>query len=123
MLIETMFNQDDFNPFEDWIGIRTGQYDYSVFYNIKDGTADRIRYYGTNTGYNTEYQLIKSVENNFSYTIGTYTIVGSTSDSLGSSAYRQYYYQWIIILSVPAILITVLFFVFRIRKGKNGISL
>lgn len=124
MLIETMFNQEDFNPFEDWIGIRTGQYDYSVFYNIdNDGNAQRLRYYGISSGYNIDYTLQKSYETNFTYSIGTYTITGSTPDSLGASSYRQKLYQTILTYSVPAILIVFLFFVFRIRKGKTGISL
>lgn len=123
MLIETMLNQSDFDVFKDWIGIRTGQYDYSVFYNIDNGNCVRLRYYGVTSGYNVEYYLSKTIESNFSYDRGSYTIAGNTQDSLASSSYRSAYYQTILIYTVPFILIVLLFFVFRIRKRQGGLSL
>lgn len=123
MLIETMYNQSDFNSFQDWIGIRTGQYDYSVFYNIVDGNAKRIRYYGINSGYATDWSLSFSSESNFSYTTNGYTIVGSVSDSLGSSSFRDYHSNFISSVCVTGIFVVLLFFVFRIRKAKRSISI
>lgn len=121
MLMETMFNQTDFNPFQDWIGIRTGQYDYSVFYNIHDGYARRIRYYGQTSGYNTDWYLTFSEDRNFTYDTNGFTIVGSTPDSLGSASYRTYFADHILYLTVPAILIVLLFSIFRFRKSKRGV--
>lgn len=122
MLIETMLNQSDFNVFQDWIGIRTGQYDFSVFYNIADGSCVRLRYYGVSNGYNVDYYFSKTVESNFSYYRGNYTIVGNTEDSLASSSYRSAFYQQIVVYTVPFILVVLLFFVFRIRKRQGGIT-
>lgn len=124
MLIETMLNRDDFNPFLDWVGIRTGQYDYSVFYNIDEvGHCLRIRYYGVSEGYNIVYYLTFSEEFNFSYYRGNYTIAGNTEDSLASSSYRAFYYQSIVVYLLPLIAVLLGFFVFRIRKRSGGIKL
>ena len=123
MLYETMFNQTDYVPSLDWVGIRTGQYDYSVFYNIEDGNCVRLRYYGVQNGYNVDYYYSKTNETSFSYTRGIYTIVGNTEDSLSCSEYRDDFYQKIMTWSVPFILVVVIFFVFRIRKRSGGIRL
>lgn len=123
MLIETMLNQEDFNVFLDWVGIRTGQYDYSVFYNIDNGNCVRLRYYGVTNGYNVDYYYSKTTESNFSYNRGSYTIAGNTQDSLASSSYQAAYYQKIMVFSVPFILVVLLFFVFRIRKRQGGMAI
>lgn len=122
ILINTLCNQSDFDPFEDWIGIRTGQYDYSIFYNIDDnGNAVRLRYYGVQTsGYNIEYYFSKSVESNFSFYRGNYTIVGNIEDSLASPDFQDYFNHHIVNLCFPFILVAFLFFVFRIRKSHRG---
>lgn len=122
LLVDTMLNQDDFDPFKDWVGIRSGQYDYSVFYNIDNGNVIRLRYYGVQNGYNIDYYFSKTIESNFSYDRGSYTIVGNTLDSLASSDYQNYYSRNIVNLCVPFILVIFLFFVFRIRKRKGGFS-
>lgn len=121
MLTETMYNQSDFDPFKDWVGIRTGQYDYSIFYNIDNGSCTRLRYYGITNNYNTDWYLSKTVESNFSYNRGNFTVVGNTEDCLGVSSYREFFFQNILIISVPAILIVSLLFCFRVRK--RGVSL
>ena len=123
LLYETMFNQQDYDPKLDWVGIRTGQYDYSVFYNIDNGSAVRLRYYGVQNGYNIDYYYSKTPETNFSYSRGSYTIVGNTEDSLSCSEYRDDFYQKIMTWSVPFILVVVIFFVFRIRKRSGGVRL
>ena len=78
MLYETMFNQTDYDPSLDWVGIRTGQYDYSVFYNIDDGNCVRLRYYGVQNGYNIDYYYSKTNETSFSYSRVTYNSVYTT---------------------------------------------
>lgn len=121
LLISTMLNQSDFDPFKDWVGIRTGQYDYSVFYNIDDGdNVVRLRYYGVQNGYNIDYYYSKTIESNFSYYRGNYTVVGNTEDSLASADFQNFYNRNIVNLSLPFILIVFLFFVFRIRKSHRG---
>lgn len=118
-----MFNQPDFNPFMDWIGIRSGEYEYNVFFNIKNGQCRRLRYYGVQSGYQTTwyYQILD--ETNFSYSKGNYTITGNTADALGSSAYRSYLHNYIFKLTVPFILVLFIFFVFRVRKRGRGVNL
>lgn len=120
MLINTMLNQIDFDPFKDWVGICTGQYDFSVFYNIDNGDVVRLRYYGVQHGYNIDYYYSKTIESNFSYYRGNYTIAGNTQDSLASPEYIEYYSNNIVNLSLPFILVLFIFFVFRIRKNHRG---
>lgn len=120
LLINTMLNQSDFDSFKDWVGMRTGQYDYSVFYNIDQGEVVRLRYYGVQSGGSLVYYYSKTIENNFSYYRGNYTIVGNTEDSLASADYQDYYSRNIVNLCLPFLLIIVLFFVFRIRKSHRG---
>lgn len=120
LLISTMLNQSDFDSFKDWVAIRTAQYDYSVFYNIVDGRCVRLRYYGVGNGYNIDYYYSKTIESDFSYYRGNFTVVGNTEDSLASPDYQQYYSQHIVNLSLPFLLILFIFFVFRIRKSHRG---
>lgn len=125
LLINTAINQKDFSVFKDWICFRTGDYDYSLFYNIdsSSGTARRIRYYATQSGYNNIWHLTFNDESNFSYYSNNYTIVGNISDSLGSELYNNYKQNVIFQMVVPAILMTLLFFVFRIRKGRRDFKI
>lgn len=122
-LIDSMYNQSDFDPFKDFIGIRTGDYDYSIFYNIENGSAQRLRYYGVVQGYSTTWYFSKSDISNFSYDRGNYSIIGNTDDSLGIPSYYTFYHTFIISISVLLLTITFLFFVFRIRKGKGSLDI
>lgn len=121
MLIQTMINQSDFDPFKDWIAMRNDQYDYSVFYNIDNGHVIRLRYYGVQSGVNIIYYYSKTQESNFSYNRGNYTIVGNTEDSLSSEIYNQFVYQNVISIVLPFLLVLFIFFVFRIHKRNGGI--
>lgn len=122
ILIQSMLNQPDFNPFDDWIGIRTSDYDYSVFYNIKDSSAVRLRYYATSSGYNTVWHFAKSEDNNFSFDRGEYTIVGNISDSLGSDSFREYLSHFMLSSCLPLSCVLLIFFIFRIKKRRGDIS-
>lgn len=122
-LINMMINQSDFDLFKDWIGIRTDQYDYSVFYNIDNGKAIRLRYYGIQNGYNIDYYYSKTNESNFSYNQNYYSIAGNVNNSLASSDYNNYLYQFILKISSVFIVVLFIFFIFKIKKRSNGISL
>ena len=122
-LINWMLNQEDFDLFKDWIGIRTDQNDYSVFYNIENGSAVRLRYYGVQNGYTIDYYYAKSIDNNFNYYPGRFSIVGNVDNSISSSTYNSYFYYLVSKIAVCFILVLFIFFVFRIRKRFRGISL
>lgn len=124
ILINTLQNQPDLKPFLHWVAFRTGDYDYSLFYNIKDdGSALRLRYYATSSGYNTVWHLVKSSENNFSYYSNNYTVVGTDINTLGSDSYQQFVFRYILKISVPFILILFIFFIFRIKRRGREVRL
>ena len=75
ILLSTMYNQNDFSQYMNFVALRTGDQDYSVFYNIDDdNSCKRIRYYGTQSGYSTIWHLEKTDESNFNYFTNNYTV-------------------------------------------------
>lgn len=115
-----MLAQDDYNSFEDWVAFYTAPDDLSLFYNIKDGQAARLRLYDVNGSATFE----KSIVYDFGYQQNNYTYVGNVAGSLGSATATEGHKSDISTLSIVFLLVVVLFFVFRSRKkSKSYMSL
>lgn len=122
LLIDSMHNQRDYNPFRNWVAFRTDQNDYSLFYNIKDDrSAIRLRYYATNNGYTTVWHFTKTNETNFAYNPNEYTYAGNISGSLGSQNDSDFLHNFIFKFTVPFILVLFIFFIFRVKKRSRGV--
>ena len=111
-LVQTMLSQLDYNSFEDWVSFYTAPDDLSLFYNIKDGSAVRLRLFNVDGSPSFE----KSVVYDFGYQQNGYTFVGNVSGSLGSSDASEGHKSDISTYSIVFLLVIVLFFVFRSRK-------
>ena len=119
-LVQTMLSQDDYNSFEDWLSFYTAPDDLSLFYNIKDGSAVRLRLYDVDGSPAFE----KSMIYDFGYQQNNYTYVGNVSGSLGSATAAEGHKTDISTFSIVFLLVVVVFFVFRSRKkSKSYMSL
>lgn len=119
-LVQTMLSQDDYNSFEDWVSFYTAPDDLSLFYNIDNGQAIRLRLYDVDGS--PSFQ--KTFVYDFGYQQNAYTYVGNVSGSLGSAAAAEGHKSDISTLSIVFLLVVVIFFVFRSRKkSKSYMSL
>lgn len=119
-LIQTMVSQSDYNSFEDWISFYTASDDLSLFYNINNGQAIRLRLYDVDGSHTFE----KTVVYDFGYQQNAYTYVGNVSGALGSAVASESHKSDISTLSIVFLLVVVVFFVFRSRKkSKSYMSL
>lgn len=123
ILLQYLFNQEDFDCFKDFVALRTGDYDYSLFYNIEGGNARRLRYYATSSGYNTIWHATISDVSNFSFNSGNYTVVGNVDNSLGSSLYQDYCNRYILKICIPFILVILIFFVWKIKHRNKELKI
>ena len=119
-LVDTMLAQSDYDSFKDWVSFYTAPGDLSLFYNIQDGEAVRLRLYDVDGSPTFE----KSHVYDFGYQQNGYTYIGNVSGSLGSAAATEGHKSDISTLSIVSLVILVAFFVFRSRKkSKSYMSL
>lgn len=119
-LINTMLAQPDYDSFKDWVAFYTAPSDLSLFYNIADGEAIRLRLH-EDYGYPT---FTKSIVYDFGFQQNAYTFVGNIDGSLGSAVAAEGHKSDISTISIVFLLVVVVFFVFRSRKkSKSYMSL
>lgn len=80
-------NSPEFNPMNDFVIVRTGEYEYTLYYGIdlKSGTksAKYIQYYRSgNSSVNYIYKIRKGISNNFSLNTETYLSVGTIENTI-----------------------------------------
>ena len=115
-LVDTMISQSDYNSFLDWVCFYTAEDDLSLFYNISNGQAVRLRLYIVDGSHVFE----KSLDYDFGYQQNNKTIVGNVEDSLGSETSTENHLSNIRSICCVFLLVVVLFFVFRSRKKSKS---
>lgn len=108
-------NLDTFSYDNEFIIMRSGQYDYYLFYgDLSSGTVDYISYRGTTqSGYGTVYQIEYGVESNFNYVLNEYSVVGNIPGTVGYSNYYNGFSDFTIQIAAFTLLILFIFFIFR----------
>lgn len=102
--------------------MRTGEFEYTAYFNIENREASRIRYIGhRDNGYTTYWYFIRDDIDDFVYNSNNFTVVGNMAESLSFPEYEQNKTQLVIFFCL--IFITILFGFFVFRVHKRGYSL
>lgn len=108
-------NLDTFDYNDEFLIMRSGQYEYYLFFSdsLSDPTVNYISYTATGTQYNSTYVLNVGVDSNFKYNLNEYTVVGNIS---GTGAYAEHYssyHQYLIQIAATVFLVFFIFSIFR----------
>lgn len=109
-------NLDTFSYDDEFIIMRSGQYDYYLFYSddLSDSIVNYISYRGSNqSGYGTVYDVSMGVENNFRYVLNEYSVVGNVPGTVAYSNHYSSFTDFTIQIAAYSFLILFIFFVFR----------
>lgn len=83
-------NSDQHKWEQDFIIIRTGEYQYDLFCGSSlSGTVHDFRLTRQSSNYNSEWIFSEHDISNFSYSLGNYTAVGNVAGSIKSSEYQS----------------------------------
>lgn len=109
-------NLDEFDPLANYVIARTGEYQYTMYYNIDMDSlkCDYVRYY---RGSNYDSNWLFSSGSNYDFNLnGDYALVGNLPGTISYSDNNTNIYQNVVIISVLFISILFLFFIFRVHK-------
>ena len=121
-LVGYYMNSDEYKFTNDFIVIRTGQYQYDLFFGKElSGTVKYYRLSAQTSGYNTEWIFSSGSVSNFSYSLGNYTAVGNVSGSITSSDYRSQ--RFYLLGEIFLVLIIILIALRLFRFGGHKIEL
>lgn len=115
-LIGIYRNSPDFDPFNQYVVCRTGQYEYYVFY-AKNLAEDYkyYRYHGTvNQGY-VNYYYDSGEGNNLRINTAGYKVVGNVEDSIASEQFETFKFQFVLIPLAILLLVLLIFKTFKRR--------
>lgn len=108
-------NLDTFSYDDEFIIMRSGQYDYYLFYgDLSSDSVFYISYRGnTQSGYNTVYEISMGLEDNFSYVLNEYSVVGNIPGTIAYSEHYSSFTDFTIQIVAFSLLILFIFYVFR----------
>ena len=108
-------NLDTFSYDDDFLIMRSGQYEYYLFYgDLTSDTVNYISYIGqTSSGYNTIWTIDIGVESNFSYVLNEYSVVGNIPGTAAYSDFYDSYNDFIVQVCIILICIFFIFYIFR----------
>lgn len=121
-LIGYYLNSDQRKWDQEFIVIRTGEYQYDLFCGSSlSGTVHDFRLTRNSSNYYSEWIFSESDVNNFSYSLGNYTAVGNVEHSIKSSDYQS---QRMAVMCEIFLIIIIIFFALRLfRFGGKKIEL
>lgn len=109
-------NLDTFDFNDEFIILRSDQNAYYLFYadDLSSRSVNYISYIGTSSsGYNTVYEINFGVENNFSYVLNNYSVVGNIPGSVAMAQYDSSYDNYILRIGFYSFLSLFIFYIFR----------
>lgn len=112
-------NLDTFSYDDEFIIMRSGQYEYYLFYadDLSSSTVNYISYIGTTNNYNTTYEISFGIENNFQYILNNYSVVGNVPGTVSISEHFSSYNSFLINQAVYVIIMFLVFYIFRNSFG------
>lgn len=115
LLSDIMVNDQAYDPLDDYVILRVGQYDYRAYFS-SDLDGDEIICLQYTPAYQyTPAQLSRYSVNNLEIIRNGYIYAGNTPGSARSSSVSQFNFQQIVIFSVVFIIILIGFHFFRKR--------
>lgn len=117
LLIGYYLNSPYYTSHNEYIVIRTGQYDYKLF-TAEKLSGDDIHVFSYSRGIDNEYHISESDISSFSYSLGSYTAVGNVSGTLYSYDYSRVTSERFTYFFLLFLIIILLFSIFRVRDHK-----
>lgn len=121
-LVSVYINEPDYDPFNEYIVFRSGQYDYHLCYSQSlSGDYKDIHYYAVQNGYNLNYYVEVISGSELAITYNGYQTCGNVQGSYSVERANNYKFQSITITLSIILVIAILFKTFRKRfKAKSG---
>ncbi len=112
ILYDAYLNSEDFSFDDDFLIMRDAQSSYYLFYgDLSSSAVSYIRYYTSGT--NNQYLLSYGTDSNFSYSLNSYTVVGTVPGSLALTDHYSNMQQGSVRTILFVFVIVFVFFVFR----------
>lgn len=89
ILTDYYINSDDYKSGDDFIVMRTSQYEYILFYGDLDTTSVSYIRYSYLYNQQSDYKIDTGKLTDFTYQLNGYTVVGTVNGTLQSSSYVQ----------------------------------
>lgn len=108
-------NLETFSFDDEFIIMRSDQYSYYLFYaeDLSSSSVNYISYIGTNSNYNTVYEISFGIENNFSYVLNNYSVVGNIPGTVQLSSHIASFDAFNLQLLLCTLIMFFLFYIFR----------
>ena len=123
ILTDAYINSQYYSPFNQYLIMRVGEYQYRLFTALDLTGDDRISYIDYQRysigSYNYEYRLTYGSISSLSYSLGNYTAVGNLPDTLQSSDLRQSNFYFVIQILLIVFIILFIFNIFRIKTSRG----
>ena len=108
-------NLDNFSYDDEFIIMRSGQYEYYLFFG--DLSSDKVNYISytanSSSGYNQTYEINIGIESNFHFVLNNYSVVGNIPGTVAYSDHNSSFTDFTIQIAAYCSLILFIFFVFR----------
>ncbi|MCH5197918.1 MAG: hypothetical protein J1E34_03330 [Oscillospiraceae bacterium] len=128
ILVNYYQNLDSFNPFNEYIVVRNGEYSWRLYYSdsvLNDSQVNYIEYSRTGSTGNYYYRFLSgrtssrlTLSNSYNY-----TYVGNISGAIASTSFSQNQFYNTSFIILVSILILSLFSLFRIKIQSKGVTL
>lgn len=123
ILTDAYINSPYYSPFNQYLIIRVGEYQYRLFTAPDLSGDDRISYIDYQRysigSYNYEYRITYGSISSLSYSLGNYTAVGNIPGTLQSSDLRQSNFYFVIQILIIIFIILFIFSIFRIKTSRG----
>lgn len=119
MLTDAMQNDTKYDPFNQYVVLRAGEYDYRCYFGKDLSKSDLVCYRYIPSTYGTPASLSRSLVSSLTIINNGYYYVGNVPGSLASANSENYKVGVVVSLSIVAILFFVIFRFFRKSEGNR----
>lgn len=119
ILIDVMRSDIDYDPYNEYVVVRAGEYDYRIYFGENLNGSELVYYRYQPTRQSIPASLTRGTASNLNINKNGYYYVGNVPGALASAQAEQYKLGAILTVAAIVILILVLFKLFRKSEGRK----
>lgn len=120
ILIDAMYNDPAYDPYNQYAVIRAGEYDYRVYFGKDLSGGDLVYYQYTPAQYQNPASISRGTANSLTINRHGYYFVGNVDGALSSQQAENYKTGVIISMAAIAIVFLILFGRYRHSEGRKA---
>lgn len=120
ILIDAMYNDPKYDPYNQYAVMRTGEYEYRVYFGDDLSGSNLVYYQYVPAQYQIPASISRGTANSLTINRHGYYFVGNVEGSLSSAQAENYKTGVIISMAAIAILFVILFVRFRHSEGRKA---